>query len=294
MGVRRRFLSLGVGLFILGAVLALAILGGPHSRTISFICNDARGFYALGTILIFGGALWFGTTGESDLWDALLLAVPLTLAFALSTLRDLPFMWPNLLLWVMSAVVGVHVMSPARREQSWAIGGVGLLLLACLWYCASYLPGHMRNAMSHTSDHPAPAFVFQPVSDRSAPLQPAHGKVLVIDFAQTWCVPCRIELPQIARIRDDLKDRSNIQFVVVATDAGGDTPQGVCAFAERQHLDLPLAFDADGKAHAALGLHGFPSIAVLDGNGRMRFTHDGYNSSETDFHRDLTRLLRAL
>src|SRR5947209_19596441 len=84
------------------------------------------------------------------------------------------------------------------------------------------------------------------------------------------------------------------RFVVVATDAGGDTPQRVRSFMKRQHVSLPLAFDPSGKAHAAFGVHGFPSLVIVDGSGRVRFTHEGYNSSETNFRHDIAELLRTL
>ena len=170
----------------------------------------------------------------------------------------------------------------------------GLVLLASLWYCGSYIPKQIGAVMSHVRDRPVPAFAFQPVDNRAAPLNATPGKTLVIDFAQTWCVPCRVELPEIARVTEDLKDRKDIEFVVVATDAGGDTPQRFRDFAGRQHVEMPLAFDPGGKVHAAFGVHGFPSVVVLDRDGRVRFTHEGYNSSETNFRRDLEQLLRAL
>jgi peroxiredoxin len=291
--MKQRFLALGLGLLVLVAVVGLTFMG-PYSAAIAFMCNDARLFYVLGAALILGGALWLGAKGNSSLWSAILLWLPLGGAFAMSTLRDLPFMWPSLLLWISWAAIGVRLFSPGRRERLWVGAGAGLLLLGSLWYCGSYIPKQIGEVMSHVRDHPGPVFTFQRVDDRAAPLEATPGKALVIDFAQTWCVPCRAELPQMARLTDDLKDRKDIEFVVVATDAGGDTPQRFREFATRQHIELPLAFDVGGKAHKAFGVRGFPSVVVLDRNGRVRFTHEGYNSSETNFRRDLAEFLRTL
>lgn len=291
--VRRRLLAFGLGLLVLGAVGGLAFMA-PYSAAIALITNDARMFHGLGAVLILGGALWLGVKGNSSAWSAVLLWAPLAGAFTMSTLQDLPFMWPTLLLWIASAAIGVRLFSRVQRERLWAGAGAGLLLLVSLWYCALYIPKQVGRAMSKVRDQSGPAFTFQSVDDRAAPLGPTPGKTLVIDFAQTWCIPCRAELPEIAALTDDLKDRPDIQFVVVATDAGGDTPQRFREFAARQHIELPIAFDAGRKAYTAFGVHGFPSVVVLDRNGRVRFTHEGYNSSETNFRRDLEQLLRAL
>jgi peroxiredoxin len=291
--VKQRFIAFGLGLLVLGVVAGLAFIA-PYSAAIAFITNDARMFHLLGAILIFGGALWLGAKGNSSFWSAILLWLPLAGAFAMSTLQDLPFMWPSLLLWISCAAIGVRLFSPERRERVWAGTAAGLLLLVSLWYCGSYIPKQIGAVMSRVRDNAGPAFSFQPVDDRAAPLKATPGKALVIDFAQTWCVPCRLELPEMTRLSDDLKDRKDIQFVVVATDAGGDTPQRFREFAARQHIELPLAFDSGRKAYTALSVHGFPSVVVLDRNGRVRFTHEGYNSSETNFRRDLEQLLRTL
>jgi len=112
----------------------------------------------------------------------------------------------------------------------------------------------MGHAMNHMRDNPGPIFTLQPVSDGAVPLHATPGKILLIDFFQAWCLPCIAELPQLAGVREDLQDRQDIQFVVVATDAGGDTPQRFRSLAEGRHIRLPLAFDAAGKAHTAFGI----------------------------------------
>jgi thiol-disulfide isomerase/thioredoxin len=293
MDMRQRLLAFSLGLLVLGIVFGLAILG-PSSAIIAFVCNDARLFYALGAMLLLGAGVWLGARAHSTAWSAILLWLPLGAAFAMSTLRDLPFMWPTLPLWILSAAVGIRLLSPTRQERLWTGAGAVLLSLVSLWFCGRYIPSQIGAEMSRVRDNPEPVFTFQPVNDRSAPLKATPGKVLVIDFAQTWCAPCRAELPEIARLKDDLKDRKDIQFVLVATDAQGDTPEKFGQFAARQHIDLPLAFDPGGKARAAFGVHGFPSVVVLDRDGRVRFTHEGYNSAETNFRRDLSQLLRTL
>jgi peroxiredoxin len=282
--MKRRFLSFGAGLLILGGVFSL----------VAFVSNDARLSYAMGAILIFGGAVWLGAMTKGDCWSAILLCAPLVTAFAFSALRELPFLWPNVLLWVLSAAIGAHLMVSARPGRSLAICGAGLLFLISLWYCSRYVPKQMGHAMNHVRDNPGPTFTLQSVSDGAVPLHATPGKILVIDFFQTWCLPCIAELPQVAGVREDLQNRKDIQFVVVATDAGGDTPQRLRSLAERRQIRLPLAFDAAGKAHTAFGMTGFPAVVVLDRNGRVRFTHEGYNCSEINFRRDLAQLLKAL
>jgi hypothetical protein len=93
--MKQRFVSLGVGLLILAAVFGLTI-AGQFSPAITLILSDERLFYVLGAILIFCAAFLLGGRGHFGIWDAVLLYLPLAGAFALTTLRELPFMWPTL------------------------------------------------------------------------------------------------------------------------------------------------------------------------------------------------------
>jgi len=214
--------------------------------------------------------------------------------FGFFVLRQLPFLWPNLLLWALAAALGLLLLSAPLRRRAMVIGVVVLLAISA-WYCASYFPQQIKRAMNHLDYSAAPAFAFQAVSEGAVPTTATPGKILVIDFLGTWCPPCIAELSEIARARAGLQNRRDIEFVVVATNnPGGDTPERLRSFGRRQHVTVPLAFDEGGKAHAAFGLSGFPGIVVIDRTGRVRLTREGYNSSETSFRTDLTQLLDSL
>jgi len=275
--------SLGLGLLATGLVFGVAVA----------VSKDLRLLYIVGAILLFCGATWLGAKSRRDWLSVFLLYVPLAGMFGFAILPQLPFLWPHLLLWALAAAFGLFLLAaPLRRTAM--VTGVVVLLAVSAWYCTSYIPDQMKRAMNHFGDGAAPAFTFQPVSEGAVPTTATPGKILVIDFFGTWCPPCIEELPEIARVRAGLQERRDIEFVVVATNSGGDTPERLRSFGRRQHLTLPLAFDEGGKAHAAFGLSGFPGIVVIDRTGRVRLTREGYNSSETSFRTDLTQLLESL
>jgi thiol-disulfide isomerase/thioredoxin len=206
----------------------------------------------------------------------------------------MPVLWPHLLFWFIAATIGLHLLAAGRSRRTLPIYGTGLFVIASLWYCMGYVPEQVARSLSHFRDAAAPMFTFQPVSDGPVSTGPVTGKVLVIDFFATSCGPCIAELPELARASAEVRDKGDIEFVVVASDAGGDTPERFKSFVQRRHVTLPLAYDLGGKAHAAFGFTGVPALVVLDRTGRVRLTHEGYNASEMNFRRDLVRFLRTL
>jgi thiol-disulfide isomerase/thioredoxin len=260
----------------------------------ALVSNDMRYVYAIGAILLFCGAMGMDAKGKGDRLTAALLAVPLVAGFGYLVLQKMPVLWPHLLFWCITAVIGSGLLGVGRSHQILSLGGAGLFVAASLWYCTRYLPEQVAHSLSHFRDAAAPMFTFQPISDGPVPSGPTPGKILVIDFFATTCGPCIVELPELSRVRAELQGKSDIEFVVVASDAGGDTPERFKSFVERRRITLPLAFDPGGKAHKAFGFTGVPGLVVVDRAGRVRLTHAGFNAAETNFRRDLVRFLETL
>jgi len=275
--------SLGLGVLAAGAVFGASLA----------VSDDLRLMYLVGVIVLFGGATWMGAKSWRDWLSLCLLYLPLAGMFGFFVLGQLPFLWPHLLLWALVIAIGLSLLA-ARLNRNARISGVVILFAISAWYCISYIPDRMKRATNHFGDGVAPEFAFQAVSEEAVPTTATPGKILLIDFFGTWCPPCIAELPEIVRVRAGLQNRRDIEFVVVGTNAGGDTPERLRAFARRQHVIIPLAFDQGKKAHAAFGLSGFPGIVVIDRAGRVRLTRQGYNSSEASFRSDLTQLLESL
>jgi len=270
-------------------VLAAAIVFGISVR----VSEDLRLLYLDGTILLFFGAVWLGAKHQGGWLSVALLYLPLAGLFTFFALQELPFLWPQLLLWALA--VGAALLFVTGIVKSVVrISGVFVLVAISVWYCVAYIPDQLKRAANHVGDAAAPTFRLEPVSEGVVPTKPTPGKILVIDFLGTWCPPCIAELPKIESVRADLRSRRDIEFVMVGTNSSGDTPEKLRAFGRLRHVTLPLAFDPNGKAQRAFGLRGFPGLVVIDRTGRVRLTRLGYNSSETSFRSDLTQLLQSL
>jgi peroxiredoxin len=101
-------------------------------------------------------------------------------------------------------------------------------------------------------------------------------------------------LPELQAAYSDLSDNSDIQFVLIGSDVGGDTPERVRAFAKKQRITVPLAFDPGCRVRGKFGTLGLPSIVVIDRTGRVCLIRQSYNPAETTFRRDFVRFLETL
>lgn len=63
----------------------------------------------------------------------------------------------------------------------------------------------------------APDFTFTDIEGNSYSLSDFKGKIVYIDVWATWCGPCRMEIPYLEKIEDELSGE-NIQFISVSID----------------------------------------------------------------------------
>ena len=147
--------------------LGLGVLAGVLAFGVGLaVSEDLRLLYVSGAILLFCGATWVGVKSGRDWLSALLFYVPLAGMFCFFVLGQLPFLWPNLLLWGLAIVLGLFLLA-IRPGRGARISGVAILLAISTWYCMSYIPAQMKRATNHFSNGAAPAFVFQAVSEGS-------------------------------------------------------------------------------------------------------------------------------
>jgi thiol-disulfide isomerase/thioredoxin len=90
------------------------------------------------------------------------------------------------------------------------------------------------------------------------------GRVTVLLFWASWCVPCRSELPAVtSHLR-----RTSPETTVVGIDTNDGRTDGL-DFLRSAGATLPSGFDDQGRVAAAFRLYGLPAAAVVTPSGRI-------------------------
>jgi peroxiredoxin len=126
-----------------------------------------------------------------------------------------------------------------------------------------------------------PALALEDMQGKSHDLAQYRGKVVLVNFWATWCVPCREEMPSIDRLRSLLKDQP---FEVLAVNMAEPLSR-IEKFVSQMPLGFPLLRDRDGAAGRAWKAKLLPASFLIGRDGRIRYVAYG----ELDWSSDAVR-----
>ena len=167
----------------------------------------------------------------------------------------------------------------------------GLLALALTVYLFVLRP---LNRGSQGEKHPAigatlPELSLEPLAGNRKPLtsRELQGKVVLINFWATWCVPCQREFPHIVAIENKFRDNPDFQMLSIASPGPGETEadmrSATQAYLEQREVDMPVYVDAFAVAYQAIiratgARGGIPLTLAVDRDGIVRGMWEGYAS----------------
>ena len=135
----------------------------------------------------------------------------------------------------------------------------------------------------------APDFTLPSLDGPNLRLQEQRGRVVMINFWATWCGPCRVEMPHLAKLYEKYRGSG---FTVLAVNIDED-PHKAASLAKQLGMRFPVLLDTEKKVSRLYDLSTMPSTVLVDRDGRVRFVHRGYRDGYEDtYDKQIRELLR--
>jgi peroxiredoxin len=103
-----------------------------------------------------------------------------------------------------------------------------------------------------------------------------RGRVVIINFWATWCVPCRKEIPSLKHAWD-IFEKESVQLLGIATK---DSIDDVIHFQKKNNIQFPLPLDENGTVADNWRVAVVPTAFVIDPNGYIAMRIVGGNEWE--------------
>lgn len=135
---------------------------------------------------------------------------------------------------------------------------------------------------------PAPTLDLPDVRGKRAAAWNFRGRITVVEFFATWCVPCGRSVDDLRAIRGELGDE--VQIVIVSQDA--KLPVVRDYFRDRPPPEgAVILHDPLGEAGRRWGRDRFPTSFFVNRDGLIRHIHRGHGPG---FRDRATRWLRGM
>jgi cytochrome c biogenesis protein CcmG/thiol:disulfide interchange protein DsbE len=175
------------------------------------------------------------------------------------------------------------VKHPAR----WIALAVGVVLVAFAVVLATQVGNDPRldAKRSHLNGRAVPTFAVKTLDGEKLTSRDLAGKAVIVNFWNSWCLPCQQEHPALTQFYARHNDDSNFMLVGIVRD---DTKAASERWVNKYGDDWTIATDPGGKAALAFATRGQPETFAISPDGVI--VGYQYGPSSVD---DLEQLLSA-
>jgi peroxiredoxin len=249
-----------------------------------FVGSDLRLLFAVTGVAFFLAGLARGRVAPVNAWlKGLLVSCPGLIGTTALIMNDglhrfqIPAAVTSTAILLTTSGVQTRRLWHSARSKSWLLSTSSIAALAL--FVILLVPALAVFSSLKKTDRPIASFTVSAPDGSVVGSQDLRGRVVVIAFWATWCLPCHWELPEIETVYRRFEHNQQVTFWAVDVDWSGETPEKAKRFWARKKFALPWAFD-NGGATRALGVNSLPTVVLLDREGHVRMTHYGYDASE--------------
>lgn len=153
------------------------------------------------------------------------------------------------------------------------------------------LPATQESARRATALGTAAELTLKDLFGVEQKLSAYRGKLVVLNFWATWCIPCRKEMPDLAAIQNDYA-ALGVQVIGAAADTLADRSK-VLQFVKETRINFPVWVGATTEEMQLFGLGpALPGTAVIGRDGKILSIKHGV-VTQVELRKQLDTLLGA-
>jgi thiol-disulfide isomerase/thioredoxin len=137
---------------------------------------------------------------------------------------------------------------------------------------AVLLSALLAVATMQANGRTAPSLKLRAIDGSTVELKALNGKILVVDFWASWCLPCKAVFPALNALHEELQAKG-VEVVAINVD---EKRRNADAFLAATPHTLRVMLDPKMAAADAFRVRQIPTAFVIDRAGAIRYTHEGY------------------
>ena len=112
----------------------------------------------------------------------------------------------------------------------------------------------------------APDFVSENLRGGNTGLADYKGKIVLLNFWATWCMPCRAEMPSMETLWQKYKEQG---LVIAAVSVDEGSRGRIETFSKLLDLSFPILLDPESEVSDLYKVSNMPTSFLIDRNGKI-------------------------
>jgi thiol-disulfide isomerase/thioredoxin len=118
------------------------------------------------------------------------------------------------------------------------------------------------------------------------------GRVTVVSFWATWCVPCKKEINNVRKKMPTWKQETDFDYVTVSVDESRMEGM-VRSYVKSQGWDFPAYQDANSDLKRSLNFQNVPFTMIVGKDGKTAWMHTGYEEGGENEMYEMVKIAAA-
>ena len=155
-----------------------------------------------------------------------------------------------------------------RHIVRWIALGVAVFVTGFAVVLATQVGGDPQadDKKSHLVGKDAPAYSVRTLDGATLTGAGLAGKVVIVNFWNSWCIPCRAELPDLKDFYARHAGDADFAMVGIVRD---DTASAIRRYVKSERIGWTIGLDPDSQAALAFATRGQPETFAITANGRI-------------------------
>ena len=117
----------------------------------------------------------------------------------------------------------------------------------------------------------APTIALKDIHGTTVKLSDFKGKVVLLNFWATWCVPCAAEIPELVKWQNEYNGKLQIICITYPPTNAAK----VRSFIRKNKINYPILFGSKATKKLFEPSNTLPIAVIIDGNGNIVVRIDG-------------------
>jgi len=157
----------------------------------------------------------------------------------------------------------------------------------------NYLASKQATLAATMQNTPAPDFELLTLEGDTVQLSDLRGKVVILDFWATWCMPCVASFPGMQKAVKLYADDPKVEFLFISLDER-EVKDKIKNLIYDKGYDFKILMDPNNITAPAYSVHGIPVKFVIDPEGVIRFRKGSFQNNIKDEVEELSIMIDLL